>query len=126
MPSFKLKFSKSSFCNNYLAYKKGIIFIENIPSKLSFSFLNFFSAFFGKINRFFFLPQIHGKKIIGWIEFSRKTQAKKVDQFFKESTTFSLPPWNLVKVRYMKSFGWDKIVLLTKKKNCINKAPAAH
>mmetsp|Transcript_42596 Transcript_42596/g.85275 ORF Transcript_42596/g.85275 Transcript_42596/m.85275 type:complete len:119 (+) Transcript_42596:1207-1563(+) len=106
-------FSKHSI--DFLLPKKGVIFLESFTEKFSSAYFLFIFEIFGKITRIFFLPCKKKKKIVGWIEFSRKINAKKAEIFFRKFSFYAPSPWNLLKIHYLKSFNWEKLVFCTKK-----------
>lgn len=95
-------------------FTRGVVLIESFTRKISSAFFFFFCENFGKVTRFFFLPFYKKKKVIGWIEFSNKINAKRASIFFRRFFSHSPAPWSLIKLRYLKHFDWKKIISQTK------------
>ena len=90
--------------------RKGIIFLDEIPLKISFESISLFFGKFGSINKSFFLSitdyqEIRKRKIIGLIEYTNKIKAKKTAYFFKKLRTkfFGLH------VKYLRNMHWENL-----------------
>jgi len=93
-----------------LKNRKGIIFLDKIPYKISFENINLFFGKFGQINKSFFLSitdyeDIRKRKIIGLIEYTNKIKAKKTALFFRKLNINFFG----INVKYLKNLSWKKL-----------------
>jgi RNA recognition motif-containing protein len=90
--------------------RKGIIFLHEIPLKISFESISLFFGKFGSIDKSFFLSitdykEMGKRKIIGLIEYTDKIKAKKTAYFFRNLRTkfFGL------RVKYLRNIPWENL-----------------
>lgn len=94
----------------------GVVYIENIPKKITYkNFIKFLEKF-GRVNRSFFSKDLSNEyKIIGWIEYSKKCNAKKaslkkVHDIWDKNITFN----ENFKIFYLKSISWKCLTFVRK------------
>ncbi|AAK39695.1 hypothetical protein (nucleomorph) [Guillardia theta] len=94
----------------------GVVYIENIPKKITYKNLIKFLEKFGRVNRTFFSKDLSIEyKIIGWIEYSKKCSAKKVSlkkvrDIWDKHITFN----ENFKIFYLKSINWKSLTFVRK------------
>jgi len=95
---------------SYRKGKKGIIFLKNLPSDISFREINVILGKFGTINKsFFFYNNLSEKNkyitVSGFFQYSNKINAKKIECLLDNS----LLKKSNVAIFYLKSFDWEEI-----------------
>lgn len=106
-------------CCSYTAHvEKGILFIQNIDHTIQFNSLIKILRTFGRINKIFFTKinikkkkkRCSFSKIIGWIEYFDKIEAKKTSKFFRNMGKIFLDRIQVLKFSYLKGYEWKYVV----------------